>query len=169
MADAPGWKRIFEIQKCQLHPLPGRHRRSTNAGSSVMQWDDVGAPDENWMPTQSLLPNGSYKIIATTTGNVLDCSGNSNTDGTGIDLWTYWDGPNQKWYIQSLGNGYYSIRNLSDGVIGRSLDCTGASPNDGTVIQLWTGTAGPAGVGYYTNFQRRLRDQHGASQIERRL
>lgn len=84
------------------------------------------------------IPNGTYKIIACTTGNALDCYGYGNTDGTPIQLWPYAGTNNQKWQIVNLNNGYYSIRTINpDGSVGISLDCTGCSPNDGTVVELW--------------------------------
>ena len=86
----------------------------------------------------STIPNGVYEIVATTTGNALDCYGYGNGNGTAIQLWPYGGTNNQKWQITSLNNGYYSIRTINpDGTIGRSLDCTGCSPNDGTMVELW--------------------------------
>jgi hypothetical protein len=86
----------------------------------------------------STIPNGVYEIAAATTGNALDCYGNGNGNSTPIQLWPYANTNNQKWQVNSLNNGYYSIRTINpDGTIGRSLDCTGCSPNDNTYIELW--------------------------------
>jgi hypothetical protein len=95
-------------------------------------------------PGASTVQNGVYAITAKTTGNVLDCNGCSNANGTQVDLWSYWGGSCQQWAVSRLSNGNYSIRNLnSDGSAGRALDCTGCSPNDGTQLQLWDYWAGP--------------------------
>ncbi|BDI34313.1 hypothetical protein CCAX7_63640 [Capsulimonas corticalis] len=92
----------------------------------------------------STIPNGDYEIVATTTGNALDCYGYGTGNGTVIQLWPYAGTTNQKWQINSLNNGYYSIKTINpDGTIGRSLDCTGASANDGTYIELWDWNGGP--------------------------
>ncbi|MBC8139111.1 MAG: RICIN domain-containing protein [Fibrella sp.] len=92
----------------------------------------------------STLINGVYEIAAATTGNALDCYGFGNTNGTPIQLWPYAGTNNQKWLVNSLNNGYYSIRTINpNGTIGRSLDCTGASPNNGTYIGLWDWNGGP--------------------------
>ncbi len=84
------------------------------------------------------LPNGTYEITASTTGNALDCAGYGTANGTPIQLWPYAGTNNQKWQVTNLNNGYYSIRTINpDGSVGRSLDCTNASPNDGTMMELW--------------------------------
>jgi len=84
------------------------------------------------------IADGTYKIVASTTGNVLDCEGYGTTNGTRIHIWPYNGTSNQKWNIHPLGNGFYSIRTINpDGSIGRSLDCTGCSPNNGTQIELY--------------------------------
>lgn len=86
---------------------------------------------ENGAP---VIPNGVYEISASTTGNVLDCTGASGNNGTPIQCWPWNGGPYQKWQVTNLNNGYYSIISLNGG---RSLDCTGCSPNDGTFVELW--------------------------------
>lgn len=92
----------------------------------------------------STIPNGVYVIAAATTGNALDCYGYGTTNGTPIQLWPYAGTNNQKWLVNSLNNGYYSIRTINpNGTLGRSLDCTGASPNNGTYIELWDWNGGP--------------------------
>jgi len=84
------------------------------------------------------IADGNYTIVASTTGNVLDCTGCSNANGTPVELWGGWGGTCQRWNVHNLGNGYYSIRNINpDGTIGRSLDCTNCSPDNGTQLQLW--------------------------------
>src|SRR5262249_24949622 len=117
---------------------------SRSPGAAITQWTDNGTLDHEWTPTVSGIASGTYKIVAQTTGNVLDGAGNSNANGAAIDLWPYWGGPNQRWYIENLHNGYYSIRNVNaDGTVGRSLDATGCSPNDGTKIEMSDYWGGP--------------------------
>ncbi len=119
------------------------NQQSQTPGAAITQWGDNNTPDHNWNPTQPGIRSGTYKIVATTTGNVLDGSNNSNAAGASIDLWTYWRGNNQRWYIQNLNNGYYSIRTINgDGSLGTSLDATGCSPNDGTKIEVWNSNGG---------------------------
>ena len=84
--------------------------------------------------TGNPIPNGTYQIVARTTGTALDCTGGGAGNGTPIEVWTNLYNPYQQWRITSLNNGYYSIINPNSG---RSLDCTGFSGNDGTQIELW--------------------------------
>ncbi|MEO7717311.1 MAG: RICIN domain-containing protein, partial [Capsulimonas sp.] len=86
----------------------------------------------------STIPNGVYEIVATTTGNALDCLNTNNGNNTPIQVYQWGGFNSQKWQINSLNNGYYSIRTINpDGTIGRSLDCSGCNPNNGTLIQLY--------------------------------
>ncbi|BDI31213.1 hypothetical protein CCAX7_32640 [Capsulimonas corticalis] len=109
---------------------------STTAGAKTMLWDDNGTADHNWFLMPSIA-DGSYKIVATTTGNALDVANLNN--GALAQLHPYVSGANQKWSIHNLGNGSFSIRNAN----GRSLDCIGCSPANGTQTELYDYWGGP--------------------------
>ncbi|BDI34548.1 endoglucanase [Capsulimonas corticalis] len=90
------------------------------------------------------LSDGTYKIAAQTTGDVLDCYNTANTNGTIVQLWGSWNTNSQRWSVHGNGDGTYAIRTINpDGSVGRSLDCTGCSPGDGTQLELWDYWGGP--------------------------
>ncbi|BDI31217.1 hypothetical protein CCAX7_32680 [Capsulimonas corticalis] len=109
---------------------------STSAGAKTILWDDNGTTDHNWF-LMPYIADGSYKIVATTTGNALDVANLNN--GALAQLHSYASGANQKWSIHNLGNGSFSIRNAN----GRSLDCTGCSSANGTQTELYDYWGGP--------------------------
>ncbi|MDN3267022.1 PQQ-dependent sugar dehydrogenase [Streptomyces sp. MA15] len=62
-------------------------------------------------------------------GKCLDVADGNSADGTGIQLWGCWGGPNQQWTLADDG----TLRSL-----GKCLDVDGAGTADGTKIHLWT-------------------------------
>lgn len=115
-------------------PFTGGGPDGSTQGTGYFNIDYV----RQYEPGAPPVPNGTYEICATTTGNALDCYGKGTTNGTPIQLWPYSGTNNQRWQVSYLNNGYYSIRTINpDGSVGRSLDCTNCSPNDGTVVELW--------------------------------
>lgn len=85
------------------------------------------------------LPNGRYEIVATSTGNCLQCASGSGADGAAIIVGPYTGQTYQLWQVTNLNNGYYSIISSNGG---RSLDCSSCSPNDNTLLDLWDYWAG---------------------------
>jgi hypothetical protein len=47
----------------------------------------------------------------------------------------FWGNPNQAWCFQSVGGGWYSIRNLTSGSL---LDLRNGGTAEGTAIQQWS-------------------------------
>jgi len=125
-------------------PNDGSHPTLADENNEVQGWINRDASQGlNAGPTT--IPDGTYAILAKTTGDALDCYGYGTTNGTIIQLWPYGGSPNQQWKIHNLGNGYYSIRTYDTafpGGVGRSLDANGCSGADGTIIQLWDSNGG---------------------------
>ena len=71
-----------------------------------------GKTDHDWYIIPPI-PDGTYEIVATTTGNCLDVTG--LTDGSLAQLHPYTGSANQKWSVHNFGNGNFSIRNANGG------------------------------------------------------
>ena len=103
--------------------------------------------------TGSPIAAGTYKIINKNSGLALDAYGWGTTDGTTIDQYGYGGGNNQRWTLNYLGGGQYTIVNVN---ANKALDVT-ASGGSGTWVQLWDTNAGAnqtwtitaTGGGYY--------------------
>ncbi|GAA4573996.1 ricin-type beta-trefoil lectin domain protein [Micromonospora coerulea] len=68
-------------------------------------------------------------------GKCLDVTDNSSADGTPVQIWTCFGGPNQQWTRGTDG----TLRSL-----GKCLDVSGGGTADGTRVQLWTCNGTPA-------------------------
>jgi hypothetical protein len=83
---------------------------------------------------------GFYRIVPLRNNAVaLDAANCSGAAGTPIQLWNYWGGDCQHWYIKPTGSGYYHIESRNGG---RVLDAVGCSGAAGTPIQLWSNWGG---------------------------
>lgn len=81
------------------------------------------------------LPDGVYSLTSAAKGNgALDLSGDSSNDGTNIGIWDYHGRNNQKWEIKRESDGYYSLKNPTNG---KYLDLNGAIAQNGRNIALW--------------------------------
>lgn len=61
--------------------------------------------------SRSMIQDGWYKIIPLHAQNKsLDVNGAGRDAGTNLQLWTYGDAPQQKFYVQHRGNGWYSFK-----------------------------------------------------------
>ncbi len=78
------------------------------------------------------LLTGTFHIVASFSGKVLDLGSDSASDGTPVQQNALDGLPQQGWMFVPTDSGYYEIVN---GVTGKVLDVTGASIEDGTRIQ----------------------------------
>ena len=119
----------------------GSYTVATNSVHTVQLVWNAGGCNVNWWqlaPGGGTIANGTYRIVAKTTGNVLSGRGASYADGAFIEMQPYNGSNYQRWQVTNLGTGYYSIRQIAaNGSLGDSLDCTGCSPNDGAQVELW--------------------------------
>lgn len=118
-----------------------------------------------WSPTPvagvTPIAGGTYRIMAKSSGKVLDVMGASTTEGANVQQWDYTGGNNQKWVLRDAGGGYFNIINVNSG---KGLDVANASVADGTNVQQWTVEGGggnnqqwqlvASGAGYYRIINR---------------
>ncbi len=86
-------------------------------------------------PTLSFDPNKCYRLVFSHSGKVLDLSGSSTTRGATLHQWTWGNGSNQKWKIQSIDGTYYKIINVHSG---QAITTLNASTTDGAQLVQWT-------------------------------
>ncbi|QKX06829.1 DUF3472 domain-containing protein [Aquimarina sp. TRL1] len=75
--------------------------------------------------TNSVLPNGVYKVTFENSQKSLDTFGMNN--GSNIGLYESHGGPNQQWEVINLGNNIYKITNIKNG---KSIDAFGQNNGD---------------------------------------
>lgn len=112
----------------------GSSSSSADFGESVQTF--VQLPP-GWTFTSSSGDFLSYQIRVLQSGRCLDAdTGSIGGNGTKVQLWDCWGGPNQSWSVNSDG----TIVNLQSA---RCLDAdTGNIGSNGTKVQLWDCTGG---------------------------
>lgn len=55
------------------------------------------------------LGNGFYRLLVPGNNKVLEVLGSSTSNGTPMNVWTYYSGNNQLWRIEPTGGGYYKL------------------------------------------------------------
>jgi beta-glucanase (GH16 family) len=132
---------------------PGYTTASTQSGAG-MNVDYVRAYTSSGSVSA---PVSGYNYIQNRySGDVLDDTGWSTTNGTQMEQWAEVSGQaNQQWNVVPTGDGYYYIQNRYSGDV---LDDTGWSTTNGTVVEQWAEGSGqanqewglvPTGDGYY--------------------
>lgn len=108
---------------------------STSAGANVIQWNDTGAPNQNWrfVPTG----DGSYKIVSRNSYLPMDVSGASTADGASVIQSADTNGADEHWTLVAAGNGYYKLQNVNSGKV---LDVSGSSTSAGAQLVQTTDT-----------------------------
>lgn len=89
------------------------------------------------IPTTSsanLIANGTYVITNKNSGQVIDVTGRSTTEGTDIDQWPANGQTNQEWELTNLGNNYVELIAENSGL---ALEVYGASTTSGAAIDQW--------------------------------
>lgn len=94
-----------------------------------------GSSGNQSTPTSNVSFNSkqTYKLINVNSQKALDLYYGSKEDGANILQYTYNGYQNQKWYLQSLNNGYFKIINAASG---KALD--GAGTSAGANVQQWS-------------------------------
>lgn len=104
----------------------------TNDGNNVSMRSETGANNQIWkFERQS---DGSYKIINSADGNILDVANAGTTDGTNVQVCASNDSNAQRWFITGESGAYY-LRAKCGNLV---LDVNGGSTEDGTNLQMWT-------------------------------
>lgn len=77
----------------------------------------------------------TYKITtALNTGYALDVNNYAKFNGGNVEIYPYHDTNNEKWRINSVGNGYYTITDVNSG---KCLDVKDGASKRGTNVQIW--------------------------------
>ncbi|MEC2346472.1 MULTISPECIES: RICIN domain-containing protein [Paenibacillus] len=83
-----------------------------------------------------VLENGAvYTIASKVSGKVLDVTDVSTADGAKIQQWTNYSASNQRFRLESTGDGYYKLTAIHSGKV---LDVPSASTAAGVQLQQWT-------------------------------
>ena len=78
--------------------------------------------------------NKKYVLKCANSGKALDVSWGSQDNGANVLQYTYCGYNNQKWILESVGNGYYAIKCANSG---KCLDVSYGSTDDGANVQQW--------------------------------
>ena len=116
-----------------------------NGGGAVaeLRWSSSSTPKSlipgsQFYPTTSGgLAGGIYVLTAQCSGQCLDVSGASQSDGAPVIQWPRHEDPNQQWRIDSVGDGFYTLTAQHSGKV---LEVPGASQTVGTDVQQRTPT-----------------------------
>ncbi|MGM9581370.1 MAG: RICIN domain-containing protein [Anaerovibrio sp.] len=104
---------------------------------------------------RAIIRDGWYKIVPVhVQSKALDSAGAGKNAGTNLQIWDFVDAPQQKFYVQHRGNGWYSFK---AGHCDLYVDAQGGVPRRGENVWLytWNGTDAQlwglynAGDGYY--------------------
>lgn len=108
-------------------------------GVVVQQWDYLGGLNQQWYLAGNA--ETGYTIVSRGSGKALQVRGNSTVNGGAIEQSTRTDAPNQRWRMDSVGDGYYKISSLSSGLV---LDVTGGpgATQNGALVQQWAYAGG---------------------------
>lgn len=81
------------------------------------------------LPSANLIADGTYLVVDSNSGNVLDDPGSSKTAGTVMQVYAVNRGANQRWTVQNLGNNVITLTNAASGMV---LEVPNSSKVNGT-------------------------------------
>ena len=107
-------------------------------GSNIQIWDDNGTNAQKWIlvPVEKI-SDGLYNIASIVNDkSVIDISGGAHnaTNGTNVQIYKGNYSAAQRWYIEAVGDDYYTIKNKQSN---KSLDVDSASTKDGANIRAY--------------------------------
>ncbi len=90
-------------------------------------------------PKSVSVSNGWYTLTPKcASGYRLDVNGGTNGDGVNIQIWEANQTNAQKFYVRSIGGGYYTISTYHDGMV---LDVNKGYTSNGTNVHQWHATS----------------------------
>ncbi len=101
---------------------------TTNTGSS-----NSGSSSSGSTVSGSTINNGWYYIKNVHANKYLQVAGNKGGNGVNVEIGTGSGVKGQKWYVQNLGNGYFTLKNGN----GYMLDLQYGENKDGANIQTY--------------------------------
>ncbi|MDH6426321.1 MULTISPECIES: RICIN domain-containing protein [unclassified Paenibacillus] len=85
-------------------------------------------------PTSSIVSGGIYTLADKASGKVLDVVDVSTASGAKMQQWTNYTANNQKFKVESTGDGYYKLTAVHSGKV---LDVPNSSTASGVQLQQW--------------------------------
>ena len=111
-----------------LHPNDGGYQKmADNWHAGIKQVISMG-----WVSHIDFA--GVFEIQSASSGQVVDVSGGSTSNGGAIVQWPYQGSSNQLWNFIPTSNGYYQIKNAGSSL---DLNVAGASTANGAKIVQW--------------------------------
>ncbi|MBT2289348.1 RICIN domain-containing protein [Paenibacillus albidus] len=83
-------------------------------------------------PSSGIVSGGIYTLTSKVSGKVLDVKDVSTADGAKMHQWTNHSASNQKFKVESTGDGYYKLTAVHSGKV---LDVPNASTSSGVQLQ----------------------------------
>jgi hypothetical protein len=83
---------------------------------------------------------GPVQVIARHSGECLDVTGSSSTQGVQLQQWSCWGGPNQQWYLTPTGDGSYELTSLNSGM---AIDVQAIGNDNSAPVIQWPYWGGP--------------------------
>ncbi|GGF86787.1 hypothetical protein GCM10010912_35080 [Paenibacillus albidus] len=83
-------------------------------------------------PSSGIVSGGIYTLTSKVSGKVLDVKDVSTADGAKMHQWTNYSASNQKFKVESTGDGYYKLTAVHSGKV---LDVPNASTSSGVQLQ----------------------------------
>lgn len=85
-------------------------------------------------PNSSIVSGGIYTLADKASGKVLDVIDVSTANGAKMQQWTNYTANNQKFKVESTGDGYYKLTAVHSGKV---LDVPNSSTVSGVQLQQW--------------------------------
>ena len=132
-----GYGSISPGDKVYVYETYGSYTRVVyplSTGGYKMAW--IRTTDaNNYLKSYQSIKNGNYVMnSAVGSSMVMEVYGSGTANGTNIQLYRYHGGNNQKFKITSVGNGWYTIRNV---ISNKAVDVSGGVSRSGVNVQLW--------------------------------
>jgi hypothetical protein len=110
---------------------------STSNGTVIDQWQPERQPSYNQTWIIQPQPDGNDLIISAYSGQVLDDSGSSSSNGTQLIQYPSNGGSNQEWILLAAGDSTASTNYIQNAASGLALDDPGSSTSSGTSVDVW--------------------------------
>ncbi|MEU6261555.1 RICIN domain-containing protein [Streptomyces sp. NPDC047043] len=134
-----GWFRLVNRRSGKVLDVSDA---ATANGAGIIQWTPTGGTNQQWRFLPE--PDGSFRIAARHSGELLDSPGGSG-QGAQLDQWSDTGGDNQHWRLVDAGGGYHRLVNIRNGLC---ADVESGSTDNGTRVIQW-----PAGGGTNQQWQ----------------
>lgn len=128
---------VYTLTSRQSGKLLEVANASNAEGANVVQWADLGGPNQRWIIREVV--DGYYSVVNVQSGKALQVYNLSTANGANVAQYDYWQGDAQLWQITDLDNGSVQLINrLSD----KALTVAGTGSSDGANIEQNTPTGG---------------------------